>query len=231
MPHCRLSPHTMLTDKLLARFPSLDSLPGFAHGFTLRHPGIEVSVDREEALRRLTAWHHTLVQDLGFPASSLATARQVHGRGIAIVDQVDSAPLADVDGLVSNRPGVMLGIYVADCCAVYLADPVTGAFGILHSGKKGTEQNITGAGIALMTEQYGSRPHDIVVQLSPCIRPPSYEVDFAATIREQAFEAGVPRLQIHDDGTCTSADAGRFYSYRMEKGRTGRMLALLGRKL
>lgn len=219
-----------MTPPLTATFPSLDRLTPFAHAFTLRHPAIDVKVDREEALRRLTDWHHEVVADLGFSAASLATACQVHGNGIAVVQEAGTGPAAQMDGLVSNKAGLMIGIYVADCCAVYLADPVTGAFGVLHSGKKGTEQNITGTGIALLQETFGARPEDLVVQLSPCIRPPAYEVDFAATIREQAREAGVPSDQIHDDGTCTSSDLTRFYSYRVEKGRTGRMLALLGRK-
>ena len=211
-------------------FPSLQSLEGFAHAFTLRHPDIDVKVDREEALRRLEAWHHEVVAELGFPVSRLATACQVHGKGIAVIDSPTGAPLANMDGLVSNQPGIMIGIYVADCCAVYLADPVTGAFGVLHSGKKGTEQNITGEAITLMQERFGTKPENLVVQLSPCIRPPVYEVDFAADIREQARVAGVPASNVHDDGTCTSSDPDRFYSYRMEKGKTGRMLALLGRR-
>ncbi|HSI64401.1 MAG TPA: polyphenol oxidase family protein [Candidatus Saccharimonadia bacterium] len=215
---------------LTATFPSLEALPPFAHAFTLRHPEIDVQVDRDEALRRLTTWHHKVVADLGFSSSALATACQVHGNGIAVVQEAGSEPAAQMDGLISDKAGLMIGIYVADCCAVYLADPVSGAFGVLHSGKKGTEQNITGTGIALMKEKFGTRPEDLVVQLSPCIRPPAYEIDFAATIRDQAREAGVPSGQIHDEGTCTSSDLTRYYSYRMEKGKTGRMLALLGRK-
>jgi copper oxidase (laccase) domain-containing protein len=217
-------------NSLTATFPSLKALPPFAHAFTLRHPEIDVKVDREEALRRLTAWHHEVVGDLGFSSTALATACQVHGNGIAVVQNAGDGPAAQMDGLISDKAGLMIGIYVADCCAVYLADPVSGAFGVLHSGKKGTEQNITGAGIALMTEKFGARPEDVVVQLSPCIRPPAYEVDFAATIRDQARAAGVPAAQIHDEGACTSSDLTRYYSYRMEKGKTGRMLALLGKR-
>jgi copper oxidase (laccase) domain-containing protein len=68
----------------------------------------------------------------------------------------------------------------------------------------------------------------MVVQLSPCIRPPHYEVDFAAQIIKQCRDRGVQ--QIHDSGKCTASDLASYYSYRMEKGRTGRMLALLGLK-
>lgn len=219
-----------MSQPLVTQFEGLVSLPEFIHAFTLRHPDIDVAVDREEALRRLASWHLDVVASLGFSRSALATASQVHGSEIAMIDSVPSEPLRDTDGLISAKPGVVLGIYVADCCAVYLADPAGGAYGVLHSGKKGTEQNITGRAIAMMGQQFGTLPRNLVVQLSPCIRPPAYEVDFAATIRQQARDAGVPSAQIHDEGVCTSTDLKRFYSYRTEKGRTGRMLALLGRR-
>ncbi len=209
-------------------FASLSALPSFAHAFTLRHPDIDVAVDRDEALKRLWQWHTEVALELGFARTCLATAQQVHGNAISLITTPDETPIQAVDGLICNTPGVMLGIYVADCCAVYLADPVTGAFGIVHSGKKGTELDITGMAIEAMQRSFGSRPEDLVVQLSPCIRPPAYEVDFAAAIREEAKARGVLPENIHDEGVCTSSDLTRFYSYRIEQGRTGRMLALLG---
>ena len=77
-----------------------------------------------------------------------------------------------------------------------------------------------------MVERFGSNPAELIVQLSPCIRPPHYEIDFAAEIIEQCRAQGV--LQIHDSGVCTACDLHRYYSYRAEKGKTGRMLALIG---
>ena len=118
-----------------------------------------------------------------------------------------------------------LGIYVADCSAVYLVDPVRRVIGLVHSGKKGTELGIVPAALAAMTARFGTRPGDVTAQLGPCIRPPWYEVDFAAQITAQCRDAGVTRIA--DDGANTAADPERYYSYRREKGRTGRMLALL----
>jgi polyphenol oxidase len=76
-----------------------------------------------------------------------------------------------------------------------------------------------------MSEEFGTDPGDAIAQLSPCIRPPHYEVDFAAEIVGQLQQIGVRR--VFDCGENTGSDLNRFYSYRMEKGRTGRMLALL----
>ena len=213
-------------------FPALERLPMFAHAFTLRHPDIDVKVDRDEAIRRLWAWHWEVAHSLGFTRSHLATAAQVHGDHVAVIREEDdlTRPFEDCDGIVAQAPGLAVGIYVADCCAVYLADPASGAFGIVHSGKKGSELGIVRVAIQTMGREFGAKPADMIVQLSPCIRPPAYEVDFAATIRSDAAQAGVPEAQIHDEGVCTSSDTERFYSYRLEKGRTGRMLAILGRK-
>jgi copper oxidase (laccase) domain-containing protein len=127
--------------------------------------------------------------------------------------------------LITNDPEVVLGIYVADCCAIYFVDPVRTVIGIAHSGRKGTEQNIAGMTLERMVTSFGSVPADLVVQLSPCVRPPFYEVDFAAQIVAQLKAGGVRR--IYDCGENTGADLERFYSYRVERGLTGRMLAFL----
>jgi copper oxidase (laccase) domain-containing protein len=218
-----------MNNPLWTTFPLLQGLDGFRHRFTLRHPTIPVDADRNEVVARLWAWHREIAQEMGFREGALCVAQQVHGKEVAVVESVSSVPIEGVDGLIAASPGVLIGIYVADCCAVYLADPVSGAFGVVHSGKKGSELGIAGEALRLMKSRFGTRPEDVRVQLSPCIRPPAYEVDFAAQIRETCLSAGVRQDHFSDCGLCTAREPARYYSYRMEKGRTGRMLALLGR--
>jgi copper oxidase (laccase) domain-containing protein len=129
------------------------------------------------------------------------------------------------DGIITNQRGIALGVYVADCCAVYIIDPKTPAIGLVHSGRKGTELGVITNAITQMVERFGSNPAELIVQLSPCIRPPHYEIDFAANIAEQSRAKGV--REIHDSGICTACHVDLYYSYRVEKGNTGRMLALL----
>jgi copper oxidase (laccase) domain-containing protein len=76
-----------------------------------------------------------------------------------------------------------------------------------------------------MGQEFGVGPGDLIAQLSPCIRPPHYEIDFATEIARQCRNAGIK--EIHDCGVCTACDLEHYYSYRAEKGKTGRMLALL----
>jgi copper oxidase (laccase) domain-containing protein len=144
-----------------------------------------------------------------------------------VAEVKDGAPgqISSVDGLITSAPNQVLGIYVADCGPIWLADQRSGAIGLLHSGKVGTELEILKSGLQSMAELYGTRPEDVVGILGPCIRPPHYDIDFAADIVSQAEVLGVGSF--HDSGIDTAADLESYYSYRIEKGRTGRLLALI----
>jgi len=205
-------------------FPALEALPFLRAAFLQRCPGIDVVTDRETALTRLWSVHREAADELGF-SGPFVTAEQVHGHLVTRVNAAQSDPTPGADGLITSTPGLTLAIYVADCAAVYLADKTGKAIGLVHSGKKGTEQNITGQAITAMQREFGTNPADLIVQIAPCIRPPHYEIDFAADIIRQARAAGVQ--DVHDCGTCTASDPETYYSYRREKGQTGRLLALL----
>jgi purine-nucleoside/S-methyl-5'-thioadenosine phosphorylase / adenosine deaminase len=224
------------------QFLALSALGICRHVFTQRIPGIDVSHDKAEMLKRLDAAHREICNAIGVGDWPLLTAQQIHGSKIAVVDEVGLALRADrgrrgaaslpsrefrgCDGLITNQRGIALGVYVADCCAVYIVDPKTPAIGLVHSGRKGTELSVVTNAIRQMSDRFGSDPVNMIVQLSPCIRPPHYEIDFASEVVRQCRALGVK--EIHDSGVCTACDLGRYYSYRAEKGKTGRMLALLG---
>ena len=205
-------------------FPALDALAFLRAAFIQRCPEIDVVTDRETALARLGSVHRATADTLGFSGIPFVGAEQVHGSLVARADTPETAPIPRADGLITNRPGLCLAIYVADCAAVYLADRQARAIGLLHAGRKGAELGIVPRAIAKMREAFGSDPSEIVMQISPCIRPPNYEIDFAAELLRQAREAGV--RDVFDCGICTTSSPRKYYSYRREKGRTGRLLAL-----
>jgi copper oxidase (laccase) domain-containing protein len=158
--------------------------------------------------------------------SRLVTAEQVHGNDLRVAGAAEAGScLSGCDGLIASEPGVVLGIYVADCAAVFVTHSKRRVAALLHSGKRGTELGILPRTIDLLQREHGCDPGDLVVEVSPCIRPPHYDVDFAAQLERQAVEAGVGRY--HDEGRCTGSDLQNYYSYRIERGKTGRMLALL----
>jgi len=210
------------------RFESLSHITGCRHAFIRRIPGIDVAQDKIQSLQRLDKVHREIRAEIGVGRWPMLSAQQIHGDKIAVVDVPTTVDreFAGVDGLITNQCDVTLGIYVADCCAIYILDPRTPAIGLIHSGKRGTERSILSKAVEQMRDRFGSAPSNLIVQLSPCIRPPHYEIDFAAKIIEQCRSSGVQ--QIHDCGICTACDLDRYYSYRAEKGKTGRMLALFG---
>ncbi len=211
----------------IEQFAALESSAVCRHAFIRRIAGIDVSHDKAEALRRLEATHRNIRRKIRVESWPLLTAEQVHGNKITIVDRPVGLgrQFAGCDGIITNQRKIMLGIHVADCCAVYIVDPKTPAIGLVHSGRKGSELGVVSNAITQMSARFGSQPPDLIVQLSPCIRPPHYEIDFAAKIVEQCRAKGV--REIHD-GVCTACHVDLYYSYRAEKGKTGRMLALLG---
>ena len=209
-------------------FPALDAA-GIRHGFTGREPGVEVKADRAIALQRLDASHIAARPRRAWllgRAGLFDRRAGAVGCAVAVVDASTPVPVPQVDGLITADPAACLGIYVADCCAVYLVDPRRRVIGLLHSGRRGSEGGITAVAIERMRAEFGCDPAKLVVQLSPCIRPPDFEIDFAALIVAQCREAGV--RQVFDCGICTATHLDRYYSYRAEKGKTGRMLGFMG---
>lgn len=183
-------------------------------------------------MQQLRPHHSAVVANFAGPNAEWWRAEQVHGCEVAVVPgspqiiAADGLPVVPgVDGLVSHTPGLVLAIYAADCGVIWLADRQTGAIGLLHSGKKGSEGNILKAGLEMMARRFGSRAEDVVAVLGPCIRPPDYEIDFAAQIGEQAEQARLGSFL--DCGINTASDPGRYYSYRRELGKTGRMMAMI----
>jgi polyphenol oxidase len=194
-------------------FPAL-LLPDLRHGFSTRSPG---------ALDGLETELRESFTKAGFPIEKSASGEQPHGNRIAAVSGAGRVP--DVDALSTATVGLPLIVRVADCGPVYFYDPIRRVIAVAHSGRRGTEGNIVGETVAHLERVHGSRPSDLIVQLGPCIRPPHYEIDFAAEIARQAARAGV--VHFHDGGVCTASNLKRYYSYRAEKGKTGRMWAVL----
>ena len=199
----------------LLHFPGLTrrNLP---HFFTLRQEASPQDRNLPEQLRRT-----------GLPVA-LVSAEQVHGAGVAKVDRADGGKVVPgADALISGELDLTLVVRVADCGPVWLHCKKTGAIGLVHSGKKGTELGIVPATIRAMKKEFGADPAEMLGLLGPCIRPPHYEVDFAGEILRQMKGEGVG--EIVDSGLCTASEPERFYSYRREKGKTGRHFAVLAK--
>ena len=193
------------------------------------------------------------------PGAELATVHQVHSAEAVFVERAwaqDQRPNADA--MVTDKPGLLLGILTADCAPVLLADAEAGVIGAAHTGWRGALAGVTDAAIAAM-EQLGARRERIVAAVGPCIAQPSYEVDegfrtrFVETdLANSRFFAEGPWGKPHFDlagyvgqrlraagiadvetlNLDTYAQPDRFYSYRRATHRGeadyGRQASLIG---
>lgn len=209
----------------------LNDIPGNFARFITRIPGIPTTTDRQTVISALTPAHETVLVEGGIAPKMLRRAQQVHGNKVALVGDIGcSYPVEGVDALFcGGKADCCLGIYVADCAAVWIYDTVSQSRALVHSGKAGTQQNIVGETLKSMYKVLGVQAANCIAVISPCIRPPHYEVDIVTMIKQELEEAGIAPQNIHDCGLDTAADLETFYSYRIEKGNTGRMLALFGR--
>lgn len=193
------------------------------------------------------------------PGARLAGLYQVHSAdAVTVIEPYDDALRPHADALVTNRPGLALGILTADCAPVLFADMQAGVVAAAHAGWKGALGGVTDATIVAM-EAIGAHRDRIVAAVGPCIARASYEVDAAFLRRfceadpenERFFADGreshhqfdleayvVSRLAIAGIGRIealgldTYADATRFFSYRRATHRDepsyGRQISIIG---
>jgi polyphenol oxidase len=193
------------------------------------------------------------------PGAALVTLHQIHSAEAVIA----AAPFPDdarphADALVTDRPGLLLGVLTADCAPVLLADPQAGVVGAAHAGWKGAIGGVTDAAVVAM-ERLGADRTRIAAAIGPCIARASYEVDEAflrrfdeadpenerffapgagdrwhfdleAYVAARLAAAGVERIEML--GLDTYPDERRFFSYRRATHRGepdyGRQIALIG---
>lgn len=113
--------------------------------------------------------------DLGFAA--FVTPRQVHGAAVQRVEAPWAGPAPPCDALVTDRPGLLLGVLGADCPGVLLVDAARGALGVVHSGWRGTAAAVVVKTLERMATAYGTQPADVEAWIGPGISGPCYEVD------------------------------------------------------
>ena len=196
-------------------FAPLRQLPFITHAFTLRTTEDTKADDFEG--RALAA--------LGFSPTRFASAEQTHGNGVAVIRETTGERVPLVDALVTSTRNLPLVIRCADCAAVFLVDRRTPAIALVHSGKKGTLADIVGSTVATMQQRFGTNPADCTAFISPSIGPCHYEMDIWSDLERQLLQAGVS--DVHNPRVCTACHLDRYFSYRAEKGQTGRMFAVL----
>jgi polyphenol oxidase len=241
--------------------PHLDNIP---HGFLGRRGGVSTGIYHSlnvglgsDDMADLIQENRKLAAQAVLPGGSLMTVHQIHSADVVTVNQAsDQRPQADA--LVTNQPGLLLGILTADCGPVLFADVKAGVVGAAHAGWKGAIAGVTDNTIVAM-EHLGAQRDRIVAAIGPCIARASYEVDenflrrfeeadpenerfftpgrdghhqfdLEGYIASRLAAAGVTRIAAL--GLDTYGEEDRFFSYRRSTHRKeadyGRQISLIG---
>lgn len=243
-------------------FPGLAGVSGLAHAMTTRSGGVSAGPFASLNLGPRTPDLPTAVAEnrrraavaLGFV--TLVSPRQVHGAHIVEVREADAQP-GEADALMTDRPGVLLGVLGADCPGVLLVDPRRRSLALVHAGWRGIVAGVAPAAVKALALRYGCAPGRLRAGIGPGISQAVYEVgpdvaealsasapgaraclargqtdrwraDLAGLLELQLRASGVPAEAIERSPYCTHRDATLFFSHRRDGVSAGRHALLAG---
>ncbi|MCF0132861.1 MAG: peptidoglycan editing factor PgeF [Blautia sp.] len=190
-------------------YPSLEALPGFVHAFSTRLGGVStgiyssmnLSFGRGDDEEKVYENYRRFARAAGFAFDSIVTSQQTHTTNVRVVTEEDRGKgivcprdYEEVDGLITNVPGLVLATFYADCVPLYFVDPVHKAVGLSHSGWRGTVSKMGEVTVRKMQETYGSKPEEMYAAIGPSICQNCYEVSedvilqFAEAFQEEEQE-------------------------------------------
>jgi YfiH family protein len=242
---------------------NLNGLAAIRHGFFTRAGGVSegdfaslnCGYSSGDEITRVEANRARALDRLGMAPASLCTVRQVHSAEVVIARAPQpTRPSAEADALVTDRPGVTLGVLSADCAPVLLADPDAGVIGAAHAGWRGALGGVIEATVEAMV-RLGAVQDRMHAAIGPCIAQVSYEIgpelltrftqddpscadlfarvaasdrllfDLKGYVLRRLGRAGIEqRMALSDD---THADEARFFSARRTRQRGGERFGLL----
>ncbi|HBG08093.1 MAG: laccase [Geobacteraceae bacterium GWC2_58_44] len=237
-------------------------------GFTTRHEGVSrppynslnLGSNTLDSPHSVEGNRSLLARSIGTTLDRFLTVTQVHGTDLLVIDtpnpEFSHFLKLECDGIVTNQPGIMIAVCVADCVPILLHDPSKGVVAALHAGWQGTVGNIAGKGIEAMATMFGCNRKDIRAAVGPSISACCYEVDapvrdafkksgaawdlftqekgegkwmldLAAANRQLLSDAGLAPGQIESQELCVCCNQELFFSYRRDGGDTGRQVGFI----
>jgi len=238
--------------------------PSILHAFCTRNGGVSggpyatlnVSPREGDSPEQVRMNWQRIASAFEIPCEQFFVVNQVHGEKFLIIEDAVSCHSLEhrhYDAIVTDQPGVAIGIKTADCAPVLLFDKRRRAIAAVHAGWRGTAQGIAGKAVRVMGERFSSRPEDLSAAIGPAIGPCCYEVDepvfeamsllgetdrvlrpgkrqqrwmfdLSLANRIQLEREGVPPGQISAAGLCTCCRRDLFFSHRRDGEKTGRHL-------
>ncbi|MBN1383541.1 MAG: polyphenol oxidase family protein [Elusimicrobia bacterium] len=158
-----------------------------------------------------------------FGIKNFVSGIQTHSDNIKIVSKKDIFKINHaIDGFITDKKGIPLAVFTADCLPVFIHDRVKKIVGLVHAGRAGLEKNIIKKAIDIFMRSFGSKPLDIFIAVGPHIKKCCYGVDLDKVISAQAHSMDVKKISLAD--ICTHNN--NFFSYRRNKTKE-RMLSLI----
>lgn len=207
--------HMNIRDKngvVFLTYPRLEEMWEFCHGFSTRLGGVSrgifasmnLSFTRGDEEAAVMENYRRISQAIGFSLDHIVCGDQTHTSNIRVVTEADAGKgvgkekdYRDIDGLVTNVPGITLCTSYADCVPLFFVDPIHRAVGLSHSGWKGTVSRIGRKTLEVMEQEYGSRPEEMYAAIGPSICQDCYEVsedvaerflaEFASNAKEKSL--------------------------------------------
>lgn len=173
-------------------FPALEGCGLVEHLFTTRLGGVSegiyasmnLSFSRGDKKEHVLENYRRVAEVLGCKREDMVATRQTHTTNIRVVTVQDRgkgvvrpADYEDIDGLVTNEPGIALAAFYADCVPLYFVDTENRAIGLAHSGWRGTVQQMGACMVETMGREFGTRPEKLLAAIGPSICQECYEVD------------------------------------------------------
>lgn len=192
-------------------FRNLEDTKLVRHGFSTRQGGVSkgdlsemnLSFTRGDDPENVRENFRRMGRAIGFVPESLVMSQQTHTTNVRLVTEEDRGRgytkelgYTDVDGMITNVPGLMLATFYADCVPLFFVDPVHRAVGLSHSGWKGTVNRMGAVTIERMREAFGTKPEHLQVAVGPSICQDCYEVseDVALAFKKEFWAHADERL-------------------------------------
>lgn len=256
----------------LLHFPLLEETGIVSHCFTTRGGGVSegvfsslnLSFSRGDEETSVMENYRRLGEALGVAPDDFVCTDQTHTTNVIRVGKEDCGngvtkprPYTDVDGLVTNEPGVVLSTFFADCVPLYFIDPVNHAIGMSHSGWRGTVGRMGQRTLEKMQLEFGTDPKDVIAAIGPSICQDCYEIsrdvaeqfmaEFAGHEKEilcdkgndkfqldlwkcneiVMLEAGILPEHLAVTNICTCCNPKLLFSHRASQGKRGNLGAFM----
>ena len=249
-------------------FPAISETGMVSHLMTMRAGGVSegdlwsmnLSFSRGDRKENVEENFRRAAALLGCRPEDIVCSDQTHTTNIRLVTSADKGKgvvrpkdFSDVDGLITNEPGIALATFYADCVPLLFVDPVRRAVGLSHSGWRGTAQGMGARTAEAMRKAFGSRPEDLLVGIGPSICRDCYEVseDVAQAFRKEfpgherelliekaggkyqldlwkaneiiLLEAGIRPENLEITNICTCCNSDLLFSHRASHGKRGNL--------